>query len=225
MRGKEKRGRERTPPPLLPLQSEIVPQHHAHPVSVAPADPQLRLCSSCAGVKAGHAASLLCTQGTSPCSVETVRSRLTASPPPPPPPPCGGRSVRRRRRRRRSRRQPRSSAASSNPASLTSRPASRSARTLTSRRTDSSSETTVGVKLYSPDPPLESDVTPVGAVPASLSRSVGQMAASPPSPPFRLLRPTREQALWPFEEQPRRRTLYGTTHLAWTFPTTRRLNL
>ena len=42
---------------------------------------------------------------------------------------------------------------------------------------------------------------------------------------MRLLRPTREQALWPFEEQPRRRTLYGTTHLAWTFPTTRRLNL
>ena len=59
-----------------------------------------------------------------------------------------------------------SSNTSSNPASLTSRPASRSARTLrprlfavTSRQTSSSSETTVGVKLYSPDPPLESDVT------------------------------------------------------------------
>ena len=82
-----------------------------------------------------------------------------------------------------------------------------------------------GGEMGTPDRACRKDVTPVGAVPASLLRSVGQMAASPPSPPFRLLRPTREQALWPFEEQPRRRTLYGTTHLAWMFPPTRRLNL
>ena len=38
-----------------------------------------------------------------------------------------------------------------------------------------------------------------GAVPASLSRSVGQMAASPPSPPFRLPLPTRAWTVRPVQ--------------------------